>query len=357
MAKTHYEVLGLSAKCSAAEIRSAYRKLVMLHHPDRSSDPKSKALFLAATEAYEVIGDPERRQQYDDRLGLEQAIAERRRNNPPSARLAEIKLDVNRLSTLYSRGNFPEAENLARSILERDRRQPIPYAVLGDIARMSGNKREAVRLYALATQYDPKNPVYRQRYDELTQSPVAMSHVSREEIVSAPAEKPAAMFAPFFGLGLVLIAGGYLVFAKEAPLLPSIGLISTWTLGLVVMLFFSGVAVGSSMALDGQLDNFQSGRQTIGGTAPWVALASIAVVNFWIAALMYLGIGVSKGSFNSSTSRILASVVAAVCVLAFAAEISGSISGFQVVLWGGNLVYLGAVCGWMVTDALRTAGG
>lgn len=367
MAKTHYQVLGLTPGSTATEIRSAYRKLVLQHHPDRSTDPKSKAIFLAATEAYEVLGDTDRRRDYDRRLELDKQVAQKRteatrKGTPqtPSAKLAEIKLDVNRLSTLYSRGNFVEAEKLAISILDRDRKQPIPYAVLGDIARMSGNNKEAVKMYAYACQYDPKNPVYQRRYDELTNTNIPVVELPREDLKHRPAGPPAKQgqfMAPFFGLGLVVLAGIYIALAKEEAVMPDLKLISTWTLGLIVMLFFSGVAMASSMALDGLLDNFNSlGKNALGRTSPWVALASIAIVSFWAATALYVFIGVTRKAFNYSTSRIIACVVAGTCVLAFAAESTGSISGLQVIVWGGNLVYLGAVCGWMVTDAIRSAG-
>jgi hypothetical protein len=259
---------------------------------------------------------------------------------------------------LYSRGNFVEAEKLAQSVLDRDRRQPVPYAVLGDIAQMSGNAKEAVKMYAYACQFDPKNPIYQRRYDELTGSAYAVADVHREEVAPA-AQNPrqGQMIAPFFGLGLVVLAGVYIALAKETAIFPDLALISTWTLGLVVMLFFSGVAMASSMSLDGLLGSFNSlNRDALGRTSPWVALASIAVVNFWAATALYVFIGITRRGFNLATSRIIACVVAGTCVMAFASEISGNISGLQVVAWGGNLVYLGAVCGWMVTDALKNAG-
>lgn len=61
-----YEVLGINKKASPASIRKAYRKLAARHHPDRNpGDSESEARYRAATEAYEVLIDPQRREQYD----------------------------------------------------------------------------------------------------------------------------------------------------------------------------------------------------------------------------------------------------------------------------------------------------
>jgi hypothetical protein len=164
------------------------------------------------------------------------------------------------------------------------------------------------------------------------------------------------MIAPLFGLGLVLIACVYVVFAKESPAFPSLKLISTWTLGLVAMLFFSGVALGSCMALDGLLSNVRSmGSTAMGRVSPAVALATIAVVSYWGAVAMYVAIAANWKKFDLATSRIMTSVAAGTALIAMAAEATNSISGMQVLLWGGNVVYLGSLCGWLVTDALRSA--
>ncbi|MFI5386841.1 MAG: DnaJ domain-containing protein [Fimbriimonadales bacterium] len=362
MAKTHYEVLGVSATCSQTDIRSAYRKLVLVHHPDRSTNPKSKSIFLSATEAYEVLGDKDRRREYDSRLTLDAQLrqqAERRAASGPqsaSARIAEVKLDVNRLNTLYSRGNFPEAEKLARTIIQRDRRQPVAYAVLGNLARMSGDRKEAIKMYSFALQFDPRNPVYQRRYEELVEGRAAVAKTPTRSTVRKAESKQNQMFGPMFGLGLILLACVYIVFAHEQAVMPWIKYISTWTVGLIGMSFLSGVVLGSCMALDGLLENYSSmGTSGLGRISPTVALATIAVVSFWAAVVMYVVIGLRWRAFNNSTSRLIASVVAGTCLLAFASEASGTISGLQVFLWGGNLVYIGALCGWMVTDALRGA--
>lgn len=67
MAQDPYRVLGVAPGASAAEIKSAYRSLVKQHHPDTADaaghDP---ALILAINAAWEVLGDPDARQQFDN---------------------------------------------------------------------------------------------------------------------------------------------------------------------------------------------------------------------------------------------------------------------------------------------------
>jgi molecular chaperone DnaJ len=64
--RDYYEVLGVSRDTSQEDIKKAYRKLALKHHPDRNpGDQASEERFKEASEAYQVLGDPERRAQYD----------------------------------------------------------------------------------------------------------------------------------------------------------------------------------------------------------------------------------------------------------------------------------------------------
>src|SRR4051812_46064226 len=70
--KDFYAVLGVSASASQDEIKKQYRKLAAKHHPDKNqNDPKAAERFKEISEAYQVLGDAEKRKQYDDmrRLG------------------------------------------------------------------------------------------------------------------------------------------------------------------------------------------------------------------------------------------------------------------------------------------------
>jgi molecular chaperone DnaJ len=64
--RDYYEVLGIARDAGEAEIKKAYRKLAMQHHPDRNPDDKTaETKFKEAAEAYEVLSDKEKRQRYD----------------------------------------------------------------------------------------------------------------------------------------------------------------------------------------------------------------------------------------------------------------------------------------------------
>ncbi|MDX9914200.1 MAG: DnaJ domain-containing protein [Candidatus Moranbacteria bacterium] len=66
MQSDHYAALGLAANATLADIKRAFRQKASFYHPDRNEADDAAARFREVQRAYDVLSDPERRQQYDD---------------------------------------------------------------------------------------------------------------------------------------------------------------------------------------------------------------------------------------------------------------------------------------------------
>jgi molecular chaperone DnaJ len=65
MPRDYYEVLGVSREADDKEVKRAYRRLAMEFHPDRNNAADAEEKFKEASEAYEVLSDPQKRRVYD----------------------------------------------------------------------------------------------------------------------------------------------------------------------------------------------------------------------------------------------------------------------------------------------------
>jgi DnaJ-class molecular chaperone len=63
--KTYYEILEVDKKASQEDIKSAYRRLAILYHPDKNKLPEAEEMFKGIAGAYSVLSDPSKRKQYD----------------------------------------------------------------------------------------------------------------------------------------------------------------------------------------------------------------------------------------------------------------------------------------------------
>src|SRR5438034_1238399 len=65
--KDYYSTLGVAKTANAKELKQAYRKLARKHHPDvNPGDKSAESKFKEINEAYEVLGDPDKRKKYDE---------------------------------------------------------------------------------------------------------------------------------------------------------------------------------------------------------------------------------------------------------------------------------------------------
>jgi len=115
MAKDYYLILGVRDDASLDEIKSAYRREAKRRHPDCSGEGCEP--FLDLQEAYEVLGDPGRRQAYDDRRARE----ERRRQSESRSRPEPIRRRPPPTEPLVperrSRGSGPAFESTLSSLM------------------------------------------------------------------------------------------------------------------------------------------------------------------------------------------------------------------------------------------------
>ncbi len=66
--KNYYFILGLNIYAQEHEIKQAYRKLALQYHPDRNPSKDAEAIFKEVNEAYEILGDSQRKFEYDQLL-------------------------------------------------------------------------------------------------------------------------------------------------------------------------------------------------------------------------------------------------------------------------------------------------
>ena len=64
--RDYYEVLGVDRNAAEADLKKAYRRMAMKHHPDRNpDDAKAEENFKEIKEAFEILSDGRKRQAYD----------------------------------------------------------------------------------------------------------------------------------------------------------------------------------------------------------------------------------------------------------------------------------------------------
>ncbi|MBD1898303.1 J domain-containing protein [Coleofasciculus sp. FACHB-129] len=107
---THYDTLDISPAATPVQIKQAYRRLVKLFHPDGNRETANHEQIVRINAAYEILGDPQQRQSYDqmllkDRLRHEQSV-----NNHPSRRAESSATYTSARSQRYQ-----QADTSARS--------------------------------------------------------------------------------------------------------------------------------------------------------------------------------------------------------------------------------------------------
>ena len=127
----YYQQLAIERTATPEDIKKAYRKLALLHHPDRNNgNPESEQKFKDTHEAYAVLSDPHKRRNYDlgrplpgNRPGRSKPVSNPIRRNPLNFTIDVEVGDVDLWSQTYKRVKEEEAvaENEKKARAERAR--------------------------------------------------------------------------------------------------------------------------------------------------------------------------------------------------------------------------------------------
>ncbi|MBS1710394.1 MAG: DnaJ domain-containing protein [Armatimonadetes bacterium] len=373
----HYSNLGVSPDATDSEIKSAFRRLARQYHPDLNPGDAAKSRFLSIKDSYETLSNPERKAVYDrfrKRGSVDPVAAESRPQAQPdpgrvqtagyfSGRQAwkdEPAADISKeeflrrqkmvseMERLSRQGRLAEAEAVAKQLSSLGIRNAAVYGVLGDAARIKGDFAEAAKQFGYAAQYDPSSD----RYRDL--SVAMMEALARKPKPSAYQSEKAPSYALLFGLISVVAAVCYTAVAREPAIASGVAPVSTWTLGQIVMAGVAGFSIGSSLSAAGQIEHFDLGGGAAGYRLhPGIVVLLVSLANFWLAAALYVLVGLTQKSFHAGVTKVLAGSALAVGALSMARFGYGWEAVAQTAVWSGGIVYPAGLAGWLLADSLR----
>ncbi|MDH4106555.1 MAG: molecular chaperone DnaJ [Gammaproteobacteria bacterium] len=135
--RDYYQVLELTRSASEAEIKKAYRRLAMKHHPDRNpNDTEAEAKFKEAKEAYEVLADPQKRAAYDQfgHAGVDASRGQGRPGMDPRDAFGDIFGDV--FGDIFGGGRRNRSQVFRGADLRYELELDLEQAVFGDTVNL-----------------------------------------------------------------------------------------------------------------------------------------------------------------------------------------------------------------------------
>ncbi len=371
--RTLYDTLNIKPNATAAEIKQAYRRLVLRYHPDTSKEPNASEIFIEITEAYQALNDPERRREYDRILALRKEIDSKRRQPaapPPgptqpdpktkrsssqsSAKATQARTihpdDVSRMVKFVSSGRLLDAEEQAKKLLDIDGRHAVSYAVLADVYRGRGELREAYRYSAFAVQFAPHNATFLRKHEELLD---ALERRDQGESSPVGTTGDGSWVAAFIGVILCVVAASYVALSPERPVFDRSTVISTYTMGLVGASLASGAILAACLSMSDLVDRLEA-VNAFGRVSSTFIFMLLSIINIWIAGIIYILVAGFNRSFILTLSRMFAAIGLIVVLMTMAAALTRYIDPYQVMLYSGSFVSLGAIFGWAFADSFKS---
>lgn len=424
----YYDVMGVPQTASQDEIKKRYRTLARQLHPDvNPNDPNAARKFSEVAEAYRVLGDSSSRAVHDFELTKakerQEASARRRASAYPSSAPppqpasprsgasssgASTTPDSSRLvaqaQAAFVRNRLVEARTLAEQALRLNRRNAQAYEVLGDVFRLQNKVDEAMNMYSMALQINPRNPSVMQRLERMSRGAAASDPryppSARRPAPPPPSARPPIGYNPgsgaapppsapppqtyyaseqeiqrrpigrllgaLFGYGLAFLTVLYgAFFHGDAPnrftntLSPLLTPISTWNTTIIVVMACAGLILGWTMTATLAIRRIEDELLLTGapsGGGRFLPLGAVLVVlsfvNFYAAALLYLIVSFFNEAITPTMLRVFGVVVGVVLILGAFYEPGPG----QVLVFGGNVVFLAFLLGWVLGDFFRPEG-
>jgi len=394
--RTHYQVLGVSETASIEEIKKQYRAMARKYHPDVNPGPEAARQFSSIAESYRVLSDSETRRLYDAERALKARMVTSPRTasttagpepSPSTAPRAsttatqEAERLVQQAQASHVRGRHIEARNLAEQALRYNRRNAQAWEVLGDICRTQGRLDDALHNYSMAVQIEPRNATLQQKIERLarqpsgprltpggyTPTPSARAQARRGAAgfaegpaAVAPEKRPLARvlmgFIGYFGSFLILLFTA-LQLDRGSLSLGALPFASSWSWPFIGCLFATGGLLGATMTITGAIRRIEDDLILSGGSSDHKAMPigifvlAMGSLFFWAGVALHIAISAIQEALTPSLLRLYG--VLALMTLLFA-SVWGVADGFlQTMLWGGNVLFIGFVIGWLLGDFFR----
>ncbi|MBP5093568.1 MAG: DnaJ domain-containing protein [Abditibacteriota bacterium] len=401
----HYKTLGVSKDATTAEIKSRYRKLVRVYHPDVAKDKeKAHKIFVKITEAYHILVDPTARGAYDFELRQE-----KERENPysgphatysyadssynPASRQTQQRRQQRKRTTAETtrrthaasknrreptkaekeylarakkhlgKKEYAQALSNCRIALQMNNDYAEAFVLMGDTYAAMGDLNSASGAYDSALDIDPRDArTERKLADIMSRTVDSISGDTRGEFISDPGKK--ATLTGIFGT----LALGILTLIKFYPKADDNDLaflieriknqvpVDTFTSNIVMWVFFAAAIIGFLLYLNDKVENpdTEIWHADISSGALFQIPANIilfmgSAVCFPAAAGVYLVISILQGTVSESIKNVL---IATACITAFAAFMHSWVDrgAVQMLLFGGNIAFYGIILGWYLAS-------
>jgi hypothetical protein len=266
-----------------------------------------------------------------------------------------------------------DAVRFCKSALQVDPMNAVACNLLGDIYRGQGRVDDAIHYYSMAVQLSPVHQKHaimsklealmsrEHRSRHRAAAPPEMRTATRDALATA-ARRRASRQVAVAALGVALaVVVSFLTSEMQAEPLTTLPWISGWTAPMLWGMLVNGFLLGATLSLMGAirpmdeelfLAPLATGR--MGGPPVGLLLFVAGALCFYLAVGVHLLIRAMQESASRSVTRVF---VASFVFLCCYAVLHPPEVGRQILLLGGNVVFVSMLLGWLVGDLFRPLGG